>query len=99
VEGGGWRVDGRGKRKRELNLKIDDQEALPFLLCIPREVYIEESDYFDTFEFGNITYDENGDAQISRIFPEGSPAYVTANGWLCGNISKPGIYVGIKVRG
>lgn len=65
-------------------------------LCVRLVDYIDEDDYFTHYELGVITYDSNKEAKISRVHPGGIPAFI-GDGVLCGNITEPGIYVGIKV--
>jgi hypothetical protein len=74
----------------------DELGYQPLQLCIPLEAYIEESNYFSDYELGSLTIAEDGSASISRIFPEPISATVV-DGVLCGNITKPGIYIGVKV--
>lgn len=74
-----------------------DATAEPLYLCIPLEDYIEHDDFFNTYELGLINYESGSDAAtISRVLPGGIPAIVTG-GYLCGNVTKPAIYIGIKV--
>lgn len=75
----------------------DPPSGNPLTLCIPLEGYIEEDAYFEEYELGTIKYSENGTGvMISRIFPGGIKARIV-NGSLCGNITEPGNYIGIKV--
>jgi hypothetical protein len=75
-----------------------DSVAQPLLLCIPLEEYILEDDYFTNYELGLIIYEDEGDGEtiITRALPEGIPGEIM-DGFLCGNVTTPAIYVGVKV--
>eukprot|EP01127_Copromyxa_protea_P022273 TRINITY_DN791_c0_g1_i6.p2 TRINITY_DN791_c0_g1~~TRINITY_DN791_c0_g1_i6.p2 ORF type:complete len:639 (-),score=61.78 TRINITY_DN791_c0_g1_i6:596-2512(-) len=64
----------------------------PLWLCVPVAKSIERSSLFETFSLGVITQ-KNEHIEIKRL--QGS---YLSNGNICGEISKPGTYVGLYVR-